>query len=193
MLLPFSGTEMRQSTMYDPTGTTPNALKESLEDPGRRRWHLIDGDIEQINISACFVLPPIDGTTGKVIPSECGGRRRVDYVLTRKEDKVVRTSHHLVNAPSQWETMLHCNIVSHWLGAYTKLSLHHYGFWFNILKPEQNHSHFSDDILKCIFLNENRYIFIQISLKFVPKGLNNSKSGLVQAMAWHRVGDKSLP
>ena len=89
MLLPFSGTEMRQSTMYDPTGTTPNALKESLEDPGRRRWHLIDGDIEQINISACFVLPPIDGTTGKVIPSECGGRRRVDYVLTRKEDKVV--------------------------------------------------------------------------------------------------------
>ena len=26
-------------------------------------------------------------------------------------------------APSQWETMLQCNIVSHWLGAFTKLSL----------------------------------------------------------------------
>ena len=25
--------------------------------------------------------------------------------------------------PSQWETMLHCNVVSHWLGAYTKWSL----------------------------------------------------------------------
>ena len=31
--------------------------------------------------------------------------------------------YHIVNAPSQWEMTLHCNIVSHWLGAYTKLSL----------------------------------------------------------------------
>ena len=30
---------------------------------------------------------------------------------------------HFVNVPSQWETMLQCNIVSHWLGAYTKSSL----------------------------------------------------------------------
>ena len=29
---------------------------------------------------------------------------------------------HFVNAPSQWETTLHCNVVSHWLGAYTKWS-----------------------------------------------------------------------
>ena len=28
-----------------------------------------------------------------------------------------------VHAPSQWETTLHCNVVSHWLGAYTKWSL----------------------------------------------------------------------
>ena len=26
---------------------------------------------------------------------------------------------HFVYAPSQWETTLHCNVVSHWLGAYT--------------------------------------------------------------------------
>ena len=26
---------------------------------------------------------------------------------------------HFVNVPSQWETMLHCNIISHWLGAST--------------------------------------------------------------------------
>ena len=30
---------------------------------------------------------------------------------------------HLVNAPSQWETTLQCNVVSHWLGAFTKRSL----------------------------------------------------------------------
>ena len=26
-----------------------------------------------------------------------------------------------IHAPSQWETTLHCNIISHWLGAYKKL------------------------------------------------------------------------
>ena len=30
---------------------------------------------------------------------------------------------HFVNAPSQWETMLQCNVISHWLGACTKWSL----------------------------------------------------------------------
>ena len=30
---------------------------------------------------------------------------------------------HFLHVPSQWETMLHCNIVSHWLVAYTKWSL----------------------------------------------------------------------
>ena len=30
---------------------------------------------------------------------------------------------HFVYAPSQWQTILHCNVVCHWLGAYTKRSL----------------------------------------------------------------------
>ena len=30
---------------------------------------------------------------------------------------------HFVYVPSQWETMLQCNVVSHWLGACTKWSL----------------------------------------------------------------------
>ena len=30
---------------------------------------------------------------------------------------------HSVYAPSQWETALQCNAVSHWLDAYTKWSL----------------------------------------------------------------------
>ena len=28
-----------------------------------------------------------------------------------------------MHAPSQWDRMLHCNVISHWLGAYTKWSL----------------------------------------------------------------------
>ena len=31
---------------------------------------------------------------------------------------------HFVYASSQWETTLQCNVVSHWLDAYTKWSLH---------------------------------------------------------------------
>ena len=31
---------------------------------------------------------------------------------------------HFVYAPSQWETMLQCNVVSYWLGTYTKQSLY---------------------------------------------------------------------
>ena len=40
----------------------------------------------------------------------------------------------------------------------------------NTLRPRQNGRHFEDDILKCISLNENVWIPIEISLKFVPKG-----------------------
>ena len=49
------------------------------------------------------------------------------------------------------------------------------------------------DIFKCIFLNENDRIPIQISLKFVPRRPIDIKPALVQAMAWRRTGDKPLP
>ena len=39
----------------------------------------------------------------------------------------------------------------------------------NTLRPRQNWRHFADDILKCIFLNENVWIPIEISLKCVPR------------------------
>ena len=58
---------------------------------------------------------------------------------------------------------------------------------------EQNGRHFADDIFKCIFLNQNLCILIKISLKFVPKGLIDNKSSLVQVMAWCCVGEKPLP
>ena len=62
----------------------------------------------------------------------------------------------------------------------------------NTLRPRQNGRHFADDIFKCIFLNENVWISLQISLKFVPKGPINNIPALVQIMAWRRPGDKSL-
>ena len=51
----------------------------------------------------------------------------------------------------------------------------------------------TDDIFKCIFLNENNRIKIQISLKFVPRSLIDNRPALVRVMAWRRTGDKPLP
>ena len=63
---------------------------------------------------------------------------------------------------------------------------------FNTLRPRQNGRHFPDDIFKCIFLNENVWISIKITLNLVPKGPISNISALVQIMAWRRPGDKPL-
>ena len=64
--------------------------------------------------------------------------------------------------------------------------------YINTLRPRQNGRHFADAIFKCIFLNENVWIPIKISWKFVPKGPINNIPALVQIMAWHRPGEKPL-
>ena len=51
----------------------------------------------------------------------------------------------------------------------------------------------ADNYFKCIFLNENVWISIQISLKFVPNGTIDIESALDQVMAWCREDDKPLP
>ena len=68
--------------------------------------------------------------------------------------------------------------------------------WFtallSTLTPRQNGRHFTDDIFKYIFFNENVWIPIKISLKFVPNGRINNIPALVQIMVWCRSGDKPL-
>ena len=65
-------------------------------------------------------------------------------------------------------------------------------FSVNTLRPRQDARHFPDDIFKCIFLNENVWTSIAISLKFVSKGPIHDIPALVQIMAWRRSGDKPL-
>ena len=68
----------------------------------------------------------------------------------------------------------------------------HHGYSnHNTLRPTQN-GHFTEDIFRCIFFNENGCISINISLDFVSKGQINNISALVQIMAWRRPGDKPL-
>ena len=60
------------------------------------------------------------------------------------------------------------------------------------LRPTQNCRQFAGDIFKCIFLNENLWISLKVSLKFVPRvGINNIPA-LVLIMAWCRPGAKAV-
>ena len=45
------------------------------------------------------------------------------YRNSHYKDKMVSCRIHFVYAPSQWEATLQCNVISHWLGAYTDQSL----------------------------------------------------------------------
>ena len=63
---------------------------------------------------------------------------------------------------------------------------------FNTWRLRQNGRHFPDNIFKCIFFNENVWISIKISLKFVSKGSINNIPALVQIMAWCHSGQKPL-
>ena len=56
----------------------------------------------------------------------------------------------------------------------------------------QNGHHFADGIFRCICVTEKFWIFIKISLNFVPEGLIDSNQALVEIMAWRRIGDKPL-
>ena len=51
--------------------------------------------------------------------------------------------------------------------------------WVNSLRSRQNGRHFAD-VFKCIFLNENLWILLKISLKFVPEFQMNNIPALVQ-------------
>ena len=62
----------------------------------------------------------------------------------------------------------------------------------NTLRPRQNGCYFPDIIFKCMFLNENVWIPIKISLKFALKGPINNILALVQIMVWRHPGDKPL-
>ena len=62
----------------------------------------------------------------------------------------------------------------------------------NTLRPRQRCRHFSEDIFQCVFLTENVWTSIQISLKFVPNGPIDNIPALVKIMAWRRPGDKPL-
>ena len=62
----------------------------------------------------------------------------------------------------------------------------------NTVRPRQNGRHFTGDILKCIFLNEDVWFPIKIKLNLVPQNTLINIPSLLQIMVWRRPGDKPL-
>ena len=62
----------------------------------------------------------------------------------------------------------------------------------NTLRPRKDGCRFPGDIFRCIFLNKNISISINISLKVIPNGQINNIPALVRIMAWRRPGEKPL-
>ena len=61
------------------------------------------------------------------------------------------------------------------------------------LQHTEAESYFSNGIFRCIFFIECHCVFIEISLKFVPKGPVDNTYLLYLLMTQHHIGNKSLP
>ena len=106
-------------------------------------------------------------------------------------------------APSQWEMTLHCNVISHWLGAYTKWSLS-FGR-FNTILP-YNIEAWTKWLSFCrqkfpmcfdyslIFMTENSWILNIISVEYIGSlGFKWQSVIVVHIKAWCQRGNKPLP
>ena len=70
-------------------------------------------------------------------------------------------------------------------------TLHSNGLQINSSALE-NDCRVGDDIFKCIAANENVWLLIEISLKFVPKTVIDNNPALIEIIARHRIDGKPL-
>ena len=64
--------------------------------------------------------------------------------------------------------------------------------YVNVFMQKWNNRHFTYIIFKCYFLNDDVFIFIAISFKYVLKRPINKTPSLVQIMDCRLFGDKPL-
>ena len=94
-----------------------------------------------------------------------------------------------------WICVVICGVwscIPKFISRFIMLQIAQISFRLNALRPRQNDRHFPDDIFRCIFLNGNIWISLNISLKFVPKDPINNIPVMVLIMARRRQGDKPL-
>ena len=93
------GTEVRQLSLPDPGFRSAEALKRVLMDDVKRRYYILDADLEKITPFTPFSLPiqEEDGTV--VAKADTGGKRRVEKILYTPEHLYGRPkSFHFITA-----------------------------------------------------------------------------------------------
>ena len=108
---------------------------------------------------------------------------------TDKISDIEMTLESIISRPSTGMIHSYQGMSSYWL----ILSINHTyqhccGWWLNTLRVRQIGCHSAEDLLKCIFLNENVWISIKLSRQFVAKGPINNIAALVWTMACHGPG-----
>ena len=84
------------------------------------------------------------------------------------------------HAASQWETALHCNVVSHWLGAYTEWSL--------IMRPLISKNGGIHFVANMTLTHWGRVTHICVSKLTIIGSDNGLSPGRRQAIIWNNAG-----
>ena len=98
-------------------------------------------------------------------------------------DTVLATKLSMFSLSFFWLSNILCNII-------LPDDISHNTLNINTLGLRQNFCHVAHNIFKCIFVNENIWIWLEVSLKFVLKVQINNIPALVQIMAWCWPGAK---
>ena len=70
-----------------------------------------------------LIIAPLPSSVSQASCERYSGIGRYPAIQRYAEVFLYWGKDHFVNAPSQYETTLHCNIVPHWLGTFTRWSL----------------------------------------------------------------------
>ena len=78
------GTELRQRRMHEACVSTAESFRRVLMDDLRRRFYIIDADVQEQTIALASVEPE-PNKDGQVVAQSWGGKRRIDRILLRKD------------------------------------------------------------------------------------------------------------
>ena len=106
------------------------SLQMSMSDFALLRWHYSEGSFSyalleflRLKCSGKQVFHFRNSTYGACIKPDIIQLCSLLSLQVIFSNKSGNTRDYFVYAPNQWETTLQCNVVSHWLAAYTKQSL----------------------------------------------------------------------
>ena len=77
------------------------------------------------------------------------------------KSKMIRRREYSVHAPSQWETTLHRNVVSHWLGAFTEWSMQMPWQRCKISSARKQNSNLP--IVRTLIINRSNFSYLVVS------------------------------